>query len=84
MSGSMKDFGQYIREARERAKISQLCLAVELGYSSESMVSKIETGRKGLPPKLIKKLAQALKLEESEVRNKMLEIERSRMEEAAQ
>jgi ribosome-binding protein aMBF1 (putative translation factor) len=83
MSRSMKDFGQYIRQARENAGFSQLCLGVHLGQKNGQLVYAVEAGIKKLPAKHARKLAEVLSLDEKTLREKLVEIERLRIEEAA-
>lgn len=54
--------GKIIRRRRSELQISQLALAVELGLSDESGISKIENGKKELAAKHIERLARFLDL----------------------
>jgi transcriptional regulator with XRE-family HTH domain len=52
--------GDRLREAREKAGLSQVQLAKELGYESATAVSLIEAGDRKLKAKDIQKAAEAL------------------------
>lgn len=83
MSRSMKDFGRYLRRAREKAGISQYCLGVALGFSTGQLIYEIETGRRRLPMRHARKTAEMLGLDESDLVRLVIETECSRMEESA-
>lgn len=53
-------FGGRIKMFRERKGLTQAELAKKLGYSSESMISKIESGATPVPARKVSKFAEAL------------------------
>lgn len=43
-----KSFGERVRARREELHMSQLALALKIGYKSKQSVSKIESGIRGM------------------------------------
>ena len=56
----MKQFGERMRARREELGMSQLALALKIGYSSKQAISKIEQGERSLKIDKIELLADAL------------------------
>ena len=59
MSG-FERIGEFLREARKKANLSQGALAEELGYSNAQFVSNIERGIANLPIDKVGKAAKVL------------------------
>jgi transcriptional regulator with XRE-family HTH domain len=55
--------GAFLRMARERANISQAELATKLGLRSAQSISNIERGIAPLPLKMVKRMADILKVD---------------------
>lgn len=55
-----KQFGENIKEIREKKRLTQAFVSKELGYKSPSMLSEIESGKKGLDAEKIPLLASIL------------------------
>lgn len=55
-----KALGANIKEIREYRGLTQVHVSKELGYKSPSMLSEIESGKKGLDAEKIPQLAQIL------------------------
>jgi transcriptional regulator with XRE-family HTH domain len=55
-----KKIGENIKEIRERKGLTQAFVSKELGYKSPSMLSEIESGKKGLDAEKIPLLANIL------------------------
>lgn len=83
MARSMKDFGQFLKAARERAGVSQLYVAVSLGYGSTHFISKIELGIKPLPLRHVRRLCELLSIHEADLREELIELRRNQIEEAS-
>lgn len=56
----MTTIGERIKKRREELNMTQAELARILGYKSRTSVYKMELGKRGLPQKKIKQLAEAL------------------------
>jgi transcriptional regulator with XRE-family HTH domain len=56
----IKKLGENIKEIRERKGLTQAFVSKELGYKSPSMLSEIESGKKGLDAEKIPLLANIL------------------------
>ena len=56
----MATIGERIKKRREELNMTQAELARILGYKSRTSVYKMELGKRGLPQKKIKQLAEAL------------------------
>ncbi|MEH7126002.1 helix-turn-helix transcriptional regulator [Bacillus sp. JJ1773] len=56
----MKVLGTNIKEIREFRGLTQIYVSRELGYKSPSMLSEIESGKKGLDAEKIPQLAEIL------------------------
>ena len=55
-----KSFGERVKARREELGISQLTLALKIGYQSKQAVSKIENGIRGMDIDRVSLLADAL------------------------
>jgi transcriptional regulator with XRE-family HTH domain len=55
-----KKIGENIKEIREQKGLTQAFVSKELGYKSPSMLSEIESGKKGLDAEKIPLLANIL------------------------
>jgi DNA-binding XRE family transcriptional regulator len=69
MKKSFKEFGQYIKQARIRAQLTQAGLSSLVGMSPQ-FISNCERGKARPPLKHMKKLIQVLKLRPAETANK--------------
>lgn len=74
-----REMGQEIRMARERLRITQLCLAAELGCQSYQFISLIEQGRYALPKKHVIKVALVLELNQDRMVDQLLKIQRLKL-----
>ena len=55
-----QEFGKRVKERRLELGMSQLDLAVKIGYKDKSTVAKIESGNRDLPRSKIVEIADAL------------------------
>jgi ribosome-binding protein aMBF1 (putative translation factor) len=74
-----REMGAEIRNARERLRMTQLCLAAELGCQSYQFVSLIEQGRYALPKKHVIKVASVLGLSQDKMVDQLLKIQRLKL-----
>jgi transcriptional regulator with XRE-family HTH domain len=74
---ALKDFGDMIRSAREKAGMTQLALGFELGFQNGQFISNLERGMRALPPKHVAKLSRTLSLQESIVIEHLLNIRKA-------
>ena len=56
----LKGFGERMRARREELGMSQLDLALKIGYKTKQAISKIEQGERGLKVDKMNQLADAL------------------------
>lgn len=74
-----KDLGTIIRRARESKAISQLCLASDLRLTTPQLISNIERGLVTLPPCHVIRISEVLGLNQSELVERIVEIERNKI-----
>lgn len=56
----MKGFGERVKARREEIGMSQLDLALKIGYKTKQAICKIETGDRGIKVEKVNQLADAL------------------------
>lgn len=56
----MKEFGERVKARRLELGMSQLDLALKIGYNTKQAISKIESGERGIKVEKINLLADAL------------------------
>lgn len=59
-----KKLGQQIKQARQRAGLSQLDVALEMGFTNHYLISKIEKGVESLPPRHLPLVSKLLNIEQ--------------------
>lgn len=57
---AMIEFGKRVQELRQTLGVSQLELALNIGYKNDSGLSKLEQGKHGANPWLVKALCREL------------------------
>jgi transcriptional regulator with XRE-family HTH domain len=55
-----KEAGEYLKKVREKAEITQMALAKELGWDYYTLVSTIEAGKARVPPDRMAAWAKAV------------------------
>lgn len=58
----MKEFGERVKARREELGMTQLDLALKIGYKSKQAICKIETGDRGISVEKVNLLAEALRI----------------------
>lgn len=58
----MKEFGERVKARREELGMTQLDLALKIGYKSKQAICKIETGDRGISVEKVNLLADALRI----------------------
>lgn len=58
----MKEFGERVKARREELGMTQLDLALKIGYKSKQAICKIETGDRGVSVEKVNLLADALRI----------------------
>lgn len=58
----MKEFGERLKARREELGMTQLDLALKIGYKSKQAICKIETGDRGVSVEKVNLLADALRI----------------------
>jgi len=74
MSKINSELGELVREYRLNANMTQLELAVKLGYQSVQFVSLFERGLSKIPTKVIGKLVVILGIPEKKVIKSLIDI----------
>lgn len=73
------EMGKVVRAAREKAGMSQFCLAKALGLSSGQSISNIERGLVALPAAHVGSVSRILKVDQDVLVNLLLELQRIRL-----
>jgi transcriptional regulator with XRE-family HTH domain len=76
---AIKEFGQMLKDARKRSGISQLSLGVEMGLKSGQFISLIERGKRLLPSQHVNTVSNALGIDQGEIIERLLYIEKIRL-----
>lgn len=58
----MKEFGERVKARREELGMTQLDLALKIGYKSKQAICKIETGDRGVSVEKVNLLADTLRI----------------------
>ena len=58
----MREFGERVKARREELGMTQLDLALKIGYKSKQAICKIETGDRGVSVEKVNLLADALRI----------------------
>ncbi len=78
----VKDLSKFLREAREKAGLTQMDVAERLGYSSAQFISNWERGLSSPPMKTLTVLAQMYKVGTEEIFQAILAITLSTAEDS--
>ena len=75
----MKNLGQMIRLARQKAGMTQLSLGVELGFKSGQPISELERGVKTLSVRHIPHMARSLGIAQEQIIEHLVQVQRARI-----
>lgn len=78
-SEALKNFGEYLKTAREAKGLSQAELASRLGYTSPQFVSNVERGIVLLPLEAIRKAIRILDLNREKVIDLIIDHTKARV-----
>ena len=71
--------GQIIRQARQASGVSQLTLALELGFTNGQFISNIERGLSPLPPKYVGRISDRLGIDREILIDALIAEERTQI-----
>ncbi len=67
-----KQAGDYLRQCRQKAELTQNAIAKVLGFEYYTMVSQVESGKTRVPPDKMQLWAQAVKVDPQEFAKTLL------------